>query len=279
MGTDDLQKAESFFQKWEGDSLITAAIAPHSVYTCDEKTLLAARKLSDQYNALLMIHAAESKGKIEFSKKKFNKRPVELLNDLGIFLGKTLIADAVWLTDQEMETIKNHSVGIAHCPESNMTLASGIADLDQWLALGMQNIGLGTDGAASNQTLDLFEEMNLAAKLQKVHALQAHQVPAQQALYLATLGGAREIGLEKQVGSLEVGKKADIVVLSTDYPSLQPFYDVYSLIVYAARGYNVDSVIVDGKVLVAGGCVTAVDTDSVKAKVQDYRQRVEKAIR
>ena len=270
-GTSDFHAAEAFFRKWKEDPLIVPAIAPHSVYTCDELVLRASKEMAHRHDALMMIHAAESKGELAYSQEKFGATPVRLLQQLGLFEEKILLAHAVWVDDEELAMIRDGGVGVAYCPESNMSLASGIARIDDMLDAGVVRIGLGTDGAASNQSLDLFEEMNLGAKVQKVDELDATSVPAQRALEIATIGGAKAIHLDHIIGSLEVGKRADLAVISLDYPSLVPFYDVYSLLVYSARGHNVSTVLVDGKVLMENTILTTIDPAAVKAEAEKYQ--------
>ncbi|HYP06697.1 MAG TPA: amidohydrolase, partial [Bryobacteraceae bacterium] len=210
---DALKRAELFLQRFRDDELIVPAIAPHAVYTNSDETLKAARALANKYRAPFLIHLSETKTENEelFSKRKLT--PTQLLESLGALEGRTLAAHGVWVNAEDMRVLKSRGVGVAHCPSSNTKLASGIAPVLAYLKADVA-IGLGTDGpSGSNNDLNLFEEMDLAAKLQKVTAMDPTALSAEQAFEMATVRGARAVGLDKEIGSLEAGKRADLVLV------------------------------------------------------------------
>src|SRR5579863_112861 len=230
---DALALTERFLKEYKGDSLIVAAPAPHAIFTNDDGTLRAARKLADKYGVPLVIHLSETKRENDDSIQTRGMSPTRLLDVLGVLNGPTIAAHGVWLDDPDMQILKAHGTGIAHCPSSNMKLSSGVAPVVKLLSLGIA-VGVGTDGpAGSNNDFDLMEEMNLAADLQKVATGDPTVVPARQALDMATILGARAIGMEKEIGSIEAGKRADMVTIRIDRPHAVPMYNVYSQIVYA----------------------------------------------
>jgi 5-methylthioadenosine/S-adenosylhomocysteine deaminase len=269
-----LQRTELFLQRFRDDELITPAIAPHAVYTNSDETLKAARALANKYRAPFLIHLSETRSENEelFSKRKLT--PTKLLESLGALEGRTLVAHGVWVDAEDMRLLKERGVGVAHCPSSNTKLASGIAPVLAYLKSDIA-IGLGTDGpAGSNNDLNLFEEMDLAAKMQKVTAMDPVALTAQQAFEMATLRGARAVGLEKEIGSLEEGKRADLVIVQADAPHAVPMFNVYSQLVYALKGSDVRHVIINGRVLVRNGRVLSLDMPMVLKKAEEYRKAV-----
>ncbi|MGH9629454.1 MAG: amidohydrolase family protein, partial [Bryobacteraceae bacterium] len=226
-----LKRAGEFIRRFKDDPLIVPAVAPHSVYTNSDDTLKAARDLADRYHAPLLIHVSETKKENEDIQAKRRTTPVRLLETLGVLNGPTLAAHAVWVDDSDISTLKRHGTGVAHCPSSNMKLASGVAPVLKMLRAGI-NAGLGTDGpAGSNNDLNLFEEMDLAAKLQKVTLLDPEALNAREVLEMATILGARALGMAKQIGSIESGKRADLISISLKEPHAVPMYNVYSHLV------------------------------------------------
>jgi 5-methylthioadenosine/S-adenosylhomocysteine deaminase len=241
---------ERFIQRYRNDPLILPAVAPHALYTNDDETLRAARALANRYGVPLLIHLSETAEELDTAVQEHGATPVVLLDRLGVFAGHTVAAHAVWMDDGDVELLRDRGVGIAHCPSSNMKLASGVAPVKKLLSLGLA-VGLGTDGpAGSNNDFDMFEEMDLAAKLQKVATLDPLAVPALQSLELATILGARVLGMEKEIGSLEPAKRADMITVRLDAPRAVPLYNVYSQLVYALKGSDVDCVMVNGRLIV-----------------------------
>jgi 5-methylthioadenosine/S-adenosylhomocysteine deaminase len=271
---DALAFTEKFLQQYKGDSLIVAAPAPHAIYTNDDRTLRAARQLADKYNAPLLIHLSETKRENDDSMQTRGMTPTRLLDILGVLDGPTIAAHGIWLDDADIEILKRHGTGIAHCPSSNMKLASGVAPVVKLLSLGI-SVGVGTDGpAGSNNDFDLMEEMNLAADLQKVTTGDPTVLNAEQAVRMATILGARVVGLEKEIGSLESGKRADLIALRLDRPHAVPLYNVYSQIVYALKGSDVQDVVVNGKPIVRDGKSLTLDQTLILSKAKEYAAKI-----
>jgi 5-methylthioadenosine/S-adenosylhomocysteine deaminase len=271
---DALAFTEKFLQQYKGDSLIVAAPAPHAIYTNDDRTLRAARQLADKYNAPLLIHLSETKRENDDAMQTRGMTPTRLLDILGVLDGPTIAAHGIWLDDADIEILKRHGTGIAHCPSSNMKLASGVAPVVKLLSLGI-SVGVGTDGpAGSNNDFDLMEEMNLAADLQKVTTGDPTVLNAEQAVRMATILGARVVGLEKEIGSLESGKRADLIALRLDRPHAVPLYNVYSQIVYALKGSDVQDVVVNGKPIVRDGKSLTLDETLILSKAKEYAAKI-----
>ncbi|MEJ7605329.1 MAG: amidohydrolase [Bryobacteraceae bacterium] len=276
---DALKRAEAFLKKYRGDPLIVPAIAPHAVYTTADEVLQASRKLANSYRAPLLIHVSETKKEIDDLQAKRNLTPVQLLEQLGVLEGRTVAAHGVWVNDADIATLKAHGTGVAHCPSSNMKLASGIAPLLKYLAAGVA-VGLGTDGpAGSNNDFNLFEEMDLAAKLQKVASGDATAIPAEQALAMATILGARALGLDQEIGSLEPGKRADLIVIDASAAHATPLYNVYSQIVYASKGSDVRHAVVNGRVVMRDRKVLTLDAAQVLAKAEEFQKAVSTSLK
>ena len=251
--------SEKFIKKWQGDPLIHAAVAPHSIYTCSEKTLRHAAALARKYNAPILIHVAEMRKELMDSLANNGATPVQYLERIGLLGPDVLAAHCIWLDYGDMKILADHQVGCVHNPSSNMMLASGVAPVVDERAAGMR-VGLGTDGpAGSNNDLNMMEEMDLAAKLQKTARVDPRALGAKGALEMATIEGARALHMEKEIGSLETGKKADLVVLNLNVPNAVPMYDVYSQVVYALKASEVETVVVGGKLLLKDGKLLTVD--------------------
>lgn len=272
-----LAYAERFLKKWRGHRLITPAVAPHAAYTCSRATLVAARELADRYDAPLLIHMAEARAEAEKIEKEHGMSVVAYLKSLGL-LGRRLVgAHGIWLSEADISLLKESGAGVAHCPESNMKLASGVSPVPRLLARGVE-VGLGTDGAASNNNLDLFEEMDSAAKLHKLHSGDPTTLPARQVVEMATIGGARLLGLEKEIGSIEPGKRADVIILELNEPNLVPLYNIYSHLVYSAKGAQVTTTIIDGRLIMKDRRVLTLNQAEIFARAREYRDRVGKAL-
>jgi len=265
---------ERFLKKWQGDPLIHAAVAPHSIYTCSEKTLHDAAALARKYRAPILIHVAEMRKEYVDSIEKNGATPVQYLERIELLGPDVLAAHCIWLDYTDMKILAERQVGCVHNPSSNMMLASGVAPVVDERAAGMR-VGLGTDGpAGSNNDLDMMEEMDLAAKLQKTYRVDPRALGAKGALEMATIEGARALHMEKEIGSLESGKKADFVILNLDVPNAVPMFDVYSQIVYALKASEVQTVVVGGKTLLRNGKLLTVDEAAAIAKAREYGKKV-----
>jgi 5-methylthioadenosine/S-adenosylhomocysteine deaminase len=268
-----------FVKRWHGDRLITPALAPHAPYTVSRAHLDQVRALATELHAPILIHVAETKG--EGSQIKDNTTglsPAAYLDSIG-FLGHDVVAaHGIWLTPDDIKTLAAKRVGVAHCPESNMMLASGVAPVVD-LRHANVSLGLGTDGpAGSNNNLDMVEEAASAARLQKITSGDPKALSARDVLEMATLGGARALGMEDRIGTLESGKRADVIVIDLQQPKTQPVYAVESAIVYAASGSAVVTTICDGKVLMRNRKVLTVDVPAAVAKAKVYRDKVLKSL-
>lgn len=235
-------------------SLVQPAIFCHSPYTCSAETLQAAKKAAGDLGVLFQIHVAETRNEAGMIRDLNGRSIVEYLDSLGILDERTLMVHAVWINDGDMDLIQKSGAGVAHCPESNMKLASGIAPVPELIRRGVA-VGLGTDGCASNNDHDLFSEMDMAAKLHKVALMDPCVMDARTTLKTVTIEGARAIGLHRVIGSIEKGKRADIILVDLDKSHMTPLFDPYSGLVYSARASDVDLVMVDGRVLVRGGAL------------------------
>ncbi|HLJ49715.1 MAG TPA: amidohydrolase [Bryobacteraceae bacterium] len=271
---DSLRFTEGFIKQFKGDPLIVATVAPHALYTNSDADLQACRRLANRYGVPLVIHLSETKKENDDARAARGMSPTQILEKLGVLDGPTIAAHGVWLDDADIQILKQHGTGIGHCPTSNMKLASGIAPVLKLLAAGVPT-GLGTDGpAGSNNDFDLMEDMNLASDLQKVTSGDPRALPAEKALEMATIDGARVAGLDKQIGSLEPGKKADFITLRLDRPHAVPLYNVYSQIVYALKGSDVQDVTVNGKQIVRDGRSLTLDAHAIIEKAKEYRVKV-----
>ncbi len=268
---------EKFIRRFRDDPLIVPAVAPHALYTNDDETLKAARALANRYSVPLMIHVSETAVEVDNAVRERGGSPVALLDRLGMFNGRTIAAHAVWLGKGDHEILRDRGVGIAHCPSSNMKLGSGVAEVSRLLDMGVA-VGLGTDGpAGSNNDFSMFEEMDLAAKLQKVITRDPQALPAQQAFEMATIMGARVLGLDKEIGSLEAGKRADMITVRLDAPHAVPMYNVYSQLVYALKGSDVEHVMVNGRLIVRSRRMLTLNAAEVLAAAGKYGRQIRPA--
>jgi 5-methylthioadenosine/S-adenosylhomocysteine deaminase len=273
-----LRRAERFLQQYRNDPLIVPAVAPHAIYTNSDETLKQSRELANRYGVPLLIHVSETKREVEETQAKRGGSPIEALDRLGILNGRTIAAHCVWASDSDLEIFQKRRTGIAHCPSSNMKLASGVAPVARMIALDLA-VGLGPDGpAGSNNDFNLFEEMDLAAKLQKVTTGDPQSLPAAMAFEMATIRGARALGIEKQTGSLETGKLADLIVVALSGPHAVPMYDVYSHLVYALKGSDVSDVFVDGRAVVRDRRALTLDAGAILLKAGEYGRAISKSV-
>ena len=275
---ESLARTETFIRMFKGDPLITPAVAPHAIYTNDSATLKAARALSMRYGVPTLIHAAETQVEAMTAKERGSPTVVSYLESLGFLGPGVVLAHAVWVNDSDMALIKMRGVGVSHNPESNMKLASGMAPVKAYLAANIA-IGLGTDGAASNNDLDMFEAMRTASFLAKVATMDPTTVGAKTAVQMATIGGARTLGMEKQIGSLEPGKRADVIIVSMSAARQAPMYDPISHLVYVTRGDDVQTTIVNGKVLMRNRKVLTLDRAAVLKESRTWADKVRAAVR
>jgi 5-methylthioadenosine/S-adenosylhomocysteine deaminase len=273
-----LAYSERFLTRWAGDPLVTPALAPHSTYLCSPETLLAVKALADRHRAPILIHLQESQDEQKQVRERYAKSSTEHLRDLGLLRKGVLGAHGVWLSAGDRAILEAAGAGVAHCPQSNMKLASGAAPVAEMLREGVR-LGLGTDGAASNNDLDMFEEMLTAALLAKHATGEATAAPAAAVLEMATLGGARALGMEDAIGSLEPGKRADLIVVGLDAPRLHPLYDPISHLVYATKGSDVRHVVIDGRVVMRDRRVLTMDEAAVVAEADRRRAEVQKSLR
>ncbi|HEV1994449.1 MAG TPA: amidohydrolase [Candidatus Acidoferrum sp.] len=274
-----LEYTERFLKRWQGDPLIHAAVAPHSMYTCSQKTLQDAAALARKYKAPILIHVAESKKELTDSREKNGTTPVQYLDKIGILGPDVLAAHCIFVDETDRKILAQREVGCVHNPSSNMMLASGVAPVIEERAAGVA-VGLGTDGpAGSNNDLDLMEEMDLAAKLQKITKMDPQALGAKAVVEMATIEGARALHMEKEIGSLEVGKKADLILIGLDAPNAVPMYDVYAQLAYALKGSDVETVIIGGRVVMRDKKLLTVDEPAVIAKAKEFKNKIEASLK
>jgi 5-methylthioadenosine/S-adenosylhomocysteine deaminase len=274
---DALQRSELFAKEFAGDELITPSIAPHSVYTLDAKTLTAVSDLAKRLRIPIQIHLAETAAETGLSQQRHKMRPVAILDSLTFWAPVTIAAHAVWIEPDEIALLKQRNVGVSNNPESNMKLSSGTAPVMGYRKAGV-NVGIGTDGAASNNDLDMFEAMRLAAFQQKLITMDPTAISAPEALEMATIGGARVVGQQARIGSIEVGKRADLIVVGMSKARQTPLFDPVSQIVYASRGDDVETTIVNGKILMRNRKVLTLDEARVLSDAKAAADHVRKAV-
>ena len=268
-----LERNEYLLRKWEDDSLVVPSIQPHSPYICSSDLMRKGKALADEYGAPYLLHVSETRSEVQESIEKYGRTPVGRLADLGVLGPTTVAIHAVHLTDEDIELLAQYGAGVVHCPESQLKLASGFTPVPRLLEARVK-VGLGTDGAASNNDLDMFGEMGTAARVHKVMAGDPTVVHARQALSMATVEAARVLGLEDRLGSLEVGKRADIIVLDLDVPHMVPVYDITSHLVYAAHSSDVRTVIIDGRVVMRDRELLTLDEGEVFARAREIAGRI-----
>ena len=268
-----LKYTESLLEKWHDDPLVSIAVEPHALFTCSPDLLKVANDIALKYNAPLIIHLSETEAEIQQIQEVYGKRPVAHLQSLGLMGPHLIAAHCVHLNEQEIELLADSSVKVIHNPESNMKLASGIAPIPELLQKGVV-VGLGTDGCASNNNLDLFTEMDTAAKLHKVHTGDTTVMDALTVLRMATIEGAKALGMGDITGSLEAGKKADIIVIDTDKPHLTPMYNPFSHVVYSAAGSDVIHSVINGKLVMKDRNLITMDPASIMAKARERADRI-----
>jgi len=273
-----LARTEAFIRAFRGDQLVVPAVAPHAMYTLDEQWLRASRALADKYAIPVILHVGETQDEVSTSLGKYKLRPVEYLESIGFWGPRTIAAHGVWLSDAEIAILKRRNVALSHNPESNMKLASGTAPVVKCLNAGMI-VALGTDGAASNNDLDMFEAARQAAFLHKLQTMDPRALPATVVLEMATIRGAQALGMDREIGSLEAGKRADIITVSMKGARQTPMYNAVSHLVYVSKGDDVQNTIVNGRVLMRDRKVTSLDEARVLADARAMAERVKQAVK
>ncbi len=274
-----LEYTEKFLKRWQNDPLIHAAPAPHSIYTCSAKTLQDSAALARKYHSPILIHVAEMKKELDDSVKQNGLTPVQYLDKLGILGPDVLAAHCIFVDEKDRKILADRQVGCVHNPSSNMMLASGVSPVPELRAAGVA-IGLGTDGSAgSNNDLDLMEEMDLAAKLQKITKMDPRALGAKAVVEMATIEGAKALHMEKQIGSLEAGKKADIILIGLDEPNAVPMYDVYAQLAYALKGSDVETIVIGGRIVMRNKKLLTLNEPEILAKAREYGKKVEASLK
>ena len=269
-----LAYTEKFLKRWQGDPLIQAAPAPHSIYTCSRKTLQDSAALARKYQAPILIHVAEMKKEWEDSEKQNGMSPVGYLNSIGVLGPDVVAAHCIYVDETDRELLAQKQVGCVHNPSSNMMLASGVSPVAEIRAAGVA-VGLGTDGpAGSNNDLDLLEEMDLAAKLAKITKMSPTALNAKAVVEMATIDGAKALHMDKKVGSLEPGKKADLILISLDEPNAVPMYDIYAQLAYALKASDVETVVIGGKVVMRDRKLLTVNEEQAIQKAREYKKTI-----
>jgi 5-methylthioadenosine/S-adenosylhomocysteine deaminase len=276
--TEMLAYTEKFLRKWQGDALIQPACAPHSIYTCSRKTLEDAAALARKYHAPILIHVAEMKKEWEDSQKQNGMSPVQYLNTIGLLGPDVVAAHCIFVDERDIQILSQKQVGCVHNPSSNMMLASGVSPVAKMLAAGVA-VGLGTDGpAGSNNDLDLMEEIDLAAKLAKITQMDPRALNAQTVVEMATIGGARALHMERQIGSLEKGKKADLILISLDEPNAVPMYDIYAQLAYALKASDVETVVIGGRLVMRDRNLLTVNEAEAMARARQYKNSISQSL-
>ena len=274
---DGLFCTRQLIEKWGGDPLISIIVHPHSLYACSPPALVAAKKIADEYNLPYALHLLENKAESVQLQQKFGQKPLAFLQDLGYLTDRMLAYHCVVVDQEDIELLADHGCQVVHTPASNMKLASGVAPVPAMKAAGI-TVGLGTDGCASNNDLDMFREMDMAAKLHKVNSLDPTVMDAKTVIRMATCGGAKALGLEKVIGTLEAGKKADLIIIDLNKPHLTPLYNEYSQLVYAAGGADVDTVMINGRLIMKNRRLLTIDESEVIARVKQIAQGIKKSL-
>ena len=270
---DYFRHAEDLINNWKDSELITPCVAPHATFTCGPDNYKRAKEMADKHNVPLHTHLAETQFEVAECKKRYGKTPVEYLDDIGFLSERLFAAHCVWLTDREIEILAEKKTGVSHCIESNLKLASGIAPLPKLLNAGVK-VAFGTDGAASNNDLNILGEMSTAAKVHKAVSMDATVVDSKTTLLMATKNGAEILGLGEKTGSIKPGKKADLVIADLAQPHLTPIYDIYSHITYCMRPSDVETVMVNGKIVIDKGQPATLDEAEVIDKARAWREKI-----
>ena len=271
----NISVASDFIHCWQNlNPLIKPSIFCHSPYTCSGKTLRKAKEIADSTGSLFQIHAAETRSEYQLIKDRHGMSPIAYLNSLNLLDSRTLLVHAIWIDDADIDIVAQSGAAISHAPESAMKLGSGIAKIPEFIQAKIR-VGLGTDGCASNNNHDMFQEMDIAAKLHKLSTMNPQALKSRTVLEMATIGGAGAIGMDRSIGSLEPGKQADIIILDTYSPHLTPLYHPESHIVYAAKGSDVRDVMVSGKWLVKSRKLVSLNQDEILDQARKQGERIQ----
>ncbi len=269
-----LAYTEKFLKKWQGDPLIHAAVAPHSIYTCSQKTLQDSAALARKYHAPILIHTAEMKKEWEDSQKQNGMSPVQYLDKIGLLGPNVVSAHCIFVDEADRKTLAQKQVGCVHNPSSNMMIASGVSPVAEMRAAGIA-VGLGTDGpAGSNNDLDLMEEIDLAAKLAKITRMDPLALNAKAVVEMATIDGARALHMAKEIGSIAAGKRADLILISLDEPNAVPMYEIYAQIAYALKGSDVETVVIGGRIVMRDRKLLTVNEEAAMTKAREYKKAI-----
>ncbi len=268
-----LRLAREYIERYRDHPLIALAVQAHSTYSVPQELLEQCRMLMEEYGVTFVTHAAESATEVKTVQARFGKTPIELLDELGLLTSNTLLAHGVHLRDDEIELLAERGSTIVHCPESNLKLGSGVARVPDLLSAGV-SVGLGTDGAASNNDLDMWGEMHTTALLHKGVREDPTVLPARDVLHMATSGSAQALDLEEAIGSLEVGKLADVILLDTDSLHATPIYDFYSHLVYSVNKHDVRTVLINGRLVMRDRELLTLDEAAAKARVQETKKKI-----
>lgn len=270
----EIDKVHTFMKKWAGHPLIHPAISAHSIYSCSKERLIETEQISKQYNVPLLMHLAETTKEVQDSLKNNKMRPVDYLYSIGLLTSRLVAAHCVHITPQETALLKKENVGIVHCPCSNMKLSSGVAPIQLFITHNLR-VGLGTDGAASNNALDMMAEMKIASLLQKEVTKDPMALSAYQTLEMATIGSARALHMEAFIGSLEAGKKADIILIRLNALHQIPVYNVVSQLVYASKATDVRTVIVNGAVVMENRkLIHSIDEPNLRKQIKYWQEKI-----
>ncbi len=265
---------EEFLDRWRGDPLIHAAVAPHSIYTCSRKTLQDSAALARKHHAPILIHVAEMKKEWDDSERQNGASPVQYLERIGVLGPDIVAAHCIFVDAADQKTLAQRQAGCVHNPSSNMMLASGVSPVPDMRAAGVA-VGLGTDGpAGSNNDLDIMEEMDLAAKLAKITRMNPLALNAKAVVAMATIEGARALHMDKEIGSLEPGKKADLLLINLDVPNAVPMYDVYAQLAYALKASDVETVVIGGRFVMRDRKLLTVDEQQAIGKAREYKNKI-----
>jgi 5-methylthioadenosine/S-adenosylhomocysteine deaminase len=272
-----LKYTETLINNWKNHPLVTIGVSAHSPYSCSPELLKKTKQLADKYSVPYNIHLAETQWEVDTIRKSFNYTPTQFLNSLGLLSDNVIAAHAVHLNEKDIELIAANKLGVAHNPQCNMKLASGVAPICELLANKVK-VGLGTDGVASNNNLSMFDEMNTMALLHKISNNNSTFMDAKNVVKIATNGSAAVLGMFKDIGSIEVGKKADVIIIDMDKPHLIPLYNFYSHIVFSMNGSEVDSVIIDGKLVMENRQLLTMDIEKIKNEARELSKIIGKGI-
>jgi 5-methylthioadenosine/S-adenosylhomocysteine deaminase len=270
---DYFRKAEDHIKSWKGNDLVTPCVAPHATFTCSPDNYKKAKELAEKYDVPLHTHLAETQHEVSQCRERYGKTPVELLDEIGFLSERVSAAHCVWLTEKEIEILTEKKVGVSHCIESNLKLASGIAPVPSMLKSGIK-VAFGTDGAASNNDLSIMGEMASAAKVHKAIAQDPTILDSMTIMLMATRNGADILGLGDKVGSLEPGKRADIVIANLEKPHLLPLYDIFSHMTYCMRPSDVESVMVNGKIIIDNGNLITLNEPEILSKARSWQKKI-----